>query len=82
MTNQNESFIRHPIDGTERFAVPLTIAEEIYLKWVDDLNVIALSMVSPVSKTSGESIRQQWAITLDQAKFLRDSLDEILREGG
>ena len=57
MTNRNKPFRRHPVDGTNKFAVPLTTAYEIHLKAMNG-SVIALSLVSPVNRTTGEETRQ------------------------
>ena len=69
-------FERSPIDGTDDYAVPLTIAENVFLKAMPP--VIALRLESPASETTGERNVQQWALTHDQATFLLDSLKGCL----
>ena len=69
-------FERSRVDGTDEYAVPLTIAENVFLKAMPP--VIALRLESPASETTGEQTVQQWALTRDQAKFLIDSLKECL----
>ena len=69
-------FERSPIDGTDDYAVPLTIAENVFLKSMPP--VIALRLESPASETTGEQTVQQWALTRDQAQFLLESLKGCL----
>ena len=64
------------IDGTDEQAVPLTIAENVFLKAMPP--VLALRLESPTSQSSDERTVQQWALTRDQAQFLMNTLRECL----
>ena len=59
-------FERSPIDGTDDYAVPLTIAENVFLKAMPP--VIALRLESPGSETTGERTVQQWALTREPSR--------------
>ena len=69
-------FDRASVDGTDAYAIPLTVVDRLFLKPLPP--VIGLRLESPASESSGERIVQQWALTRDQAQFLLESLKECL----
>ena len=73
MTNP---FTKSQIDGTQEYAVPLKVVDQLYLKAMP--RVIALRLESPASADSGEKTAEQWGLTRDQARFLMESLRECL----
>ena len=67
-----DPFQRSSVDGTENSVIPLTVVDQLFLKSLPP--VIALRLESPANGPSVNRITQQWALTLDQAEFLMNSL--------
>ena len=72
-----DPFTKSKIDGTQEYAVPLKVVDQLYLKAMPP--VIALRLESLPSETSGEKTAEQWGLTRDQARFLMESLRDCLQ---
>ena len=72
----NDPFTKSQIDGTQEYAVPLKVVDQLYLKSMPP--VIALRLESPASENTGEKTAEQWGLTRDQARFLMESLRDCL----
>lgn len=74
-----DRFKRYDVDGDGRQATHLLVAKDIQLNPLSGRIGIGLFLGTNANELTGEPQTTQWLISVDQAEWLRDKLEESLR---
>ena len=75
-----DKFKSFEVDGAGQTAMPLTIADQILVKPIPQLDGAALLLRSKPDETTGEHTETQWYLTPDQAEWLSENLQNCLAD--